>query len=144
MSKIQMINTIGYEGKKITHFIQQLHNHGVTLLVDARIRTGGRKLDFCKKNLSQSLQNSGIKYVHYKELGTPDYLMREMKVKGSYSMDEYEKHLDSNPEILNRVANEIEEPNIAIMCFEKNFKECHRTVVANKLSKIVGSIVNHI
>lgn len=144
MSKIKRVHTIGYQGKKIGIFIHELQENDVRVLVDARSHTGGRKLEFCKKNLSQSLQENGIKYVHYKELGTPEYLMKVMKSEGTYSMDEYALHLDSKPEVLNRVINEVEEESIAIMCFEKNYLECHRSVVADRISKLVGSIVNHI
>lgn len=138
------IHTIGYEGKDINLFIKQLKDNKVQILVDARIRAGGRKLDFCKKNLSQHLQNSGIGYAHYKELGTPQYLMQEMKEKGHYSMDAYAIHLDSKPEVLDRVLAETKGSTIAIMCFEKNYEECHRSVVASKLAHKMKSSVNHI
>ncbi|MCX6317288.1 MAG: DUF488 domain-containing protein [Bacteroidetes bacterium] len=138
------IHTIGYEGKDIVLFIQQLKDNQISILVDARIRAGGRKLDFCKKNLSLHLESNGIKYLHYRELGTPDYLMKEMKLKGHYSMDAYAIHLDSKPEVLDKVIEETQGNNIAIMCFEKNYQECHRTVVATKIADKTQSLVHHI
>lgn len=144
MSKIKHVHTIGYQGKKITQFILELKENHIVVLVDARSHTGGRKLEFCKKNLTKSLNENGIKYVHYRELGTPEYLMKVMKEKGTYSMDEYALHLDSQPEVLTRVVDEIQDESVAIMCFEKDYKECHRSVVADRISKLVGTNVKHI
>jgi uncharacterized protein (DUF488 family) len=144
MAKFKVVNTIGYEGKKIDLFIQQLKQNNVETVVDTRIRAGGRKVDFCKKNLTKSLNDNGIKYFHYRELGTPEYLMKIMKTEGSYSMEEYGTYLDSKPQVLSQLINDVTEENIAIMCFEKDYKDCHRTVIASRLSDMLGSTINHI
>lgn len=144
MARFKIVNTIGYEGKKIELFIQELKQNNVETLIDTRIRAGGRKADFCKKNLTKSLNDNGIKYFHYRELGTPDYLMKIRRIKGTYSMQEYGTYLDSNPQVLSQLVNDIGEENIAIMCFEKDYKECHRSVIASKLSDMLGSRINHI
>ncbi len=138
------INTIGYEGKDINQFIDELLLNKVDTLIDTRIRAGGRKIDFCKKNLSNYLQNKGIHYHHLRELGTPQYLMQIMKIKGTYSMDEYSLYLDSQENVLENAIAIAKTHNVAIMCFEKNYETCHRSVIAERLSIILNKNVNHI
>lgn len=141
---IKELYTIGYQGKTINVFIGELKNKNVELLVDARIHTGGRKLDFCKKNLQEHLNKAGIEYVHYKKLGTPEHLMKIMKEDGHYSLSEYSTYLEANSEILDQVAKEVQQSKVAIMCYEKNYWECHRSVVADHLAKKIKSPLFHI
>lgn len=144
MSGFKVVNTIGYEGKSIDVFLTELLKNNVSILIDTRIRAGGRKIDFCKKNLSTSLMKNGIKYIHYKELGTPEYLMKVKKNQGSYSLEEYGVYLDSKPDVLQKLIVDVTEDHLAIMCFEKDYTECHRSVIADRLSKLTRAKINHI
>ena len=141
---MKVIYTIGYESKDIDSFIAQLKDAQVTLLVDSRIRRGGRKVDFCANNFERHLTKAGISYKHYKELGTPEYLMQVMKKEGHYEMSEYSKYLNKNNGILDKVVKETTDNNIALMCFELDFRKCHRSIVAAKLSDLTGAKVHHL
>ena len=65
---MKKIYTIGYEGKSIDEFIEELKNQGVKNLIDVRIRAGSRKKGFSKTALSEYLNNAGITYNHHLSL----------------------------------------------------------------------------
>jgi uncharacterized protein (DUF488 family) len=144
MSKLKKIFTVGYEGKTITELIKQLKQQKIKFLVDVRINANSRKRDFAKTKLSENLNKNGIKYEHHKSLGTPKELMEVMKKEGHYSMEEYGDFLDKHIEVIHDFASHVNDNRLALMCYERNFSDCHRSVVADRLSKVTKAKVVHL
>src|SRR3954469_2506621 len=63
--------TIGYEGADVERFLTALKDAGVEVLADVRAVALSRKRGFSKNALKTSLEQDGIGYRHYIELGTP-------------------------------------------------------------------------
>ena len=61
----------GYEGHTVASLIAQLHQAGVTRLVDVRQQAASRKPGFAKSALQRALTAAGIAYEHQPELGNP-------------------------------------------------------------------------
>ena len=62
--------TIGHSTRKIEDFIAALEAHGIKLLVDVRSLPGSKRYpQFNKETLAKSLQEHGIHYEHFAELG---------------------------------------------------------------------------
>jgi uncharacterized protein (DUF488 family) len=56
--------TIGYEGKSLETYLNQLIKAGVTLLCDVRRNAVSRKYGFSKSTLSEARMRVGIDYEH--------------------------------------------------------------------------------
>src|SRR5205823_5434628 len=67
---MQPIWTIGHSTRKIDIFISLLEENGIKLLVDVRTLPGSKRYpQFNKEKLAKSLQEHGIRYEHFAELG---------------------------------------------------------------------------
>lgn len=130
--------TIGYEGKDSALFFQQLKAAGVQLLLDIRIRANSRKRDFSKTKLAALCVQHGIKYEHEVRLGTPEYIMKQLKDTGVYNWDEYKKHLHSDEEPLIHAAELATKQPTCLLCYEAIAKDCHRRIVANEIATRTG------
>ncbi|MCH7963954.1 MAG: DUF488 domain-containing protein [Bacteroidetes bacterium] len=144
MRILKKIFTIGYEGRSIDEFIDLLKSQKVDLLIDVRIRANSRKTGFSKTKLKDKLKENNIAYEHHKNLGTPQSLMQVMRKEGHYSMEVYGEYLDDNSEIITDFLSQLNKPSIGLMCYESNALQCHRSVVADRLSKITAATITHI
>src|SRR5438045_3159471 len=64
--------TLGYTGRKIDAIISALKSHGVNTLVDIRQNPVSMyRPELSKGNLSRSLKEKDITYVHLPQLGVP-------------------------------------------------------------------------
>jgi len=133
--------TIGYEGRKIEEFLGNLSEHNVQTIVDVREIPLSRKKGFSKNALQQKLAECGIEYIHIKALGSPSNLRKKVYKDKDYDyfFDNYEKHLENCQEELECLYKVIEEKVSCLLCFEGNPAYCHRSSVANKISRLNGT-----
>jgi uncharacterized protein (DUF488 family) len=135
------IFTIGYEKKDIDYFLNQLINEDIDIVIDVRKNPFSMNYTFIGKKLESALtsDNTGIKYMHLPELGIDSEDRKDLKDLNDYKklFLEYEKTLiDKNKqEKLNEIINLGSKQRIALLCFEKDQKYCHRGVIANYLRK---------
>ncbi len=130
------VYTIGYEGKSIAEFIEQLKAAGVERVVDVRHITSSRKRDFSKTRFSELLAKKGVEYVGMRDLGTPDEVRRFYKGGGDVKEFRrmYEEYLETVPDAIARLESAAKEKPTAIMCYENDVTECHRYVLARLLA----------
>ena len=124
------IFTIGYEGATQPELIAALQAAGVRQVIDVRAVPMSRKPGFSKNVLAAGLNEAGIAYVHLKALGTPP-AGREAARKGRMAEMEriYAIQLET-PEAGAEAARMIalaEETPSALLCFERDPAQCHRT-----------------
>ena len=79
------IITLGYEGKNIEGFIQELQHNNVQILVDVRRNAFSRKTGFSKSRLTDNLKQAGIKYVHIPELGIESKRRKNLRNEEDYN-----------------------------------------------------------
>ena len=126
------IFTIGYEGATQAELIAALSGAGVGRVIDVRAVPLSRKPGFSKNVLAAGLREAGIDYVHLKALGTPPE-GREAARMGKQEVLErvYAEQLET-PEAALQAARMIElteEKPSALLCFERDPKQCHRTLL---------------
>lgn len=134
--------SIGYEGISLEKYINQLIIYDVHVLCDVRKNAYSQKYGFSKAQLQKACEGVGIEYEHIPELGIESDNRRNLNSQKDYDLlfDDYEKTtLKSNESAILYVLRIIQEKKrIALTCFEKNPKQCHRTRVANEILKRVN------
>ncbi|UVK53152.1 DUF488 domain-containing protein [Mesorhizobium sp. AR02] len=139
--------TIGYEGSEIDDFVSVLKAEKVELLVDVRDLPLSRKPGFSKNSLRNHLENSSIDYRHEKILGDP----REGRLAArSGDRPRFERIFRSHianeaaGKIIRELALHAETKNICLMCFERDHKDCHRSIICEEILKIKKSSIKNI
>ncbi|NUZ08937.1 DUF488 family protein [Piscinibacter koreensis] len=137
--------TIGYEGASLADFVRTLTREGVTTLLDVRELPLSRRKGFSKTSLAELLTSRGIAYRHERALGTPRPLRRSLAVERDYPafFAAFGAHLDSHSRVLEELSASLE-GRVALMCFERDHKACHRSSVADRLKAITGLPVRHL
>lgn len=136
--KATVVYTIGYEGRGIRDFVNQLMANRVELLLDIRDNPISRNRDFCKSRLEQTLERHGIQYQHVKGLGTPKQIRDEYKLTGNK-----ERFVRAFSTFLNTREGDIKELYGAVlasvccvMCVERDPATCHRSLVGERLQSL--------
>jgi hypothetical protein len=131
--------TIGYEGKCLETYLNQLLQAGVTLLCDVRRNPLSRKYGFSKGTLSHACEGVGIRYGHLPQLGIASAERRGLKTQADYDalFEDYErKSLPLQNESLAQIQVWIKQgERVALTCFELHPRQCHRHCVAEALEK---------
>uniref|UniRef100_UPI0035CA8CC7 DUF488 domain-containing protein n=1 Tax=uncultured Sphingomonas sp. TaxID=158754 RepID=UPI0035CA8CC7 len=126
------IYTIGYEAATMSDFLAALTAAGVVQVIDVRALPLSRRPGFSKTSLAASLAAAGIGYVHLRALGTPKR-GRDAAKKGDVATLEavYAEQLEL-PEAQAQAAQMLalagERPS-ALLCFERDPRHCHRTLL---------------
>jgi len=128
--------TIGYEQAKPAAVLGELERAKVDLVIDTRAVAASRRPGFSKRALAASLDEAGIGYVHLQKLGTPAEgraAARAGDVKSLWRI--YDKHIKkSEPQAeLGELVGMIKKgKRIALLCYCRDPKTCHRSrIVAN-------------
>jgi len=133
-----VIYTIGYEGRTISNLIDILQKHGIQLLVDVRELPLSRKNGFSKTALRDHLNKAGIEYISIKELGTPKEIrhdLRDKAINWQKFKELYIEYLDKHMDAVKRLEELAKTKPTAIMCYEKDWRVCHRSIIAECLEK---------
>lgn len=139
--------TIGYEGASIEDFVATLQDAAIEVLLDIRDVPVSRKFGFSKSLLAQKLNDVEIEYIHIRELGNPKP-GREAARKGD--IEEFERifrnHLanSDSQEALNKAIEIAIQNLVVLLCFERDHSYCHRSIVAEAMSKRKQFTVDHI
>lgn len=146
MVPMDALSTIGYEGANLETFLATLRGQGVDLLLDVRQAPVSRRPEFSKKALAAAVSEVGIGYRHQGRLGAPKPVRERLK-QGACSTDEffaaYADHLAEHQDLLDALAAE---PcgHVALMCYERDVHDCHRSVVARALEERTGLTADHV
>lgn len=141
--------TIGYEGADADRFLDTLKDAGVSTLADVRAVAGSRKRGFSKSALRDALENRGIGYRHFIELGTPKEGRQAARAGDSDLMKRIycDEVLTTEPakEAFEELEALARSQPICLLCFERDPSICHRRILAQRLEakgfKIVDLMV---
>ena len=122
--------TIGYTGRKLDQLFETLLAHDVRTLVDIRQNPVSMyRPALSKKNLHRSVEEHGMLYAHFPQLGVPRDIRAKAIDAGSrdviwewYDQNVVHPYLGRN---LHQFLNSLEHP-VAMMCVEIDPQECHR------------------
>ena len=129
--------TIGYEGISLETYINKLIINDIRVLCDVRKNAYSQKYGFSKAQLATACKGVGILYVHVPQLGIDSDKRQDLRSQRDYDLlfDEYERTtLKDNHEALLYVRSLIDtQKRVALTCFEKDPRQCHRSRVAKAL-----------
>lgn len=156
------IYTIGVYNSTEESYFDKLKNAGIDLFVDIRQRRGvrGAQYKYVNSNYLQAkLSEMGIDYLYVKELAPTNEIRQKQKdadkkrgetkkvrVKlGDVFVNEYEKCILNNFDMESLVNRLIEGKfeKVVFFCVEEKAEACHRSLVANAISKKYGfNVIN--
>lgn len=133
------LTTIGYEGSTLTDFTATLLTAGVERVIDVREVAQSRRPGFSKNALRTALADVGVDYHHIRQLGDPKH-GREAARAGNVELFRaiFNAHMDlpaSRVALHDAIALATEKKS-ALMCFERNPKHCHRTIVVERITAL--------
>lgn len=138
--------TIGYEGLSIDAFLSLLSKCEIETVVDVRELPLSRKPGFSKRALTNVLSDSGLAYIHMASLGCPRQVRTSYRSDGDWSRytARFLKYLRTQGDAITELAGLVETSRCALLCFEADYNFCHRSMVADAVSKHSGASIKHI
>ncbi len=142
--------TIGYEGRSLENYLNELLCAGVTLLCDVRRNPLSRKYGFSKGTLGKACVGVGIRYEHLPELGIDSSERQSLATQADYDalFAAYERvTLPCRTEALEKILDWIAaDERVALTCYERLPQQCHRARVAVALERSARLMraVNHL
>ncbi len=131
-----LVAGVGYQKLTYEHFITLLRAKRIDLVVDIREHAFSFRPPFSRL-LGGSLRADGIDYAHVQILGTPKWI-RAMHRHGKND-DEfralYREHLLAHTEGLVSLAEDFAGRRMALLCYEADPAQCHRSIVLAELAK---------
>lgn len=131
--------TIGYEGASLEDFLDTLARAGIRQVIDIRDVPASRRPGFSKNVLARALAEQGIAYLHLKPLGDPKP-GREAAREGRYDAFRqiYLEHLalPAGQEALRAATIAANSEPSVLLCYERDAKHCHRTLVAKAMAAV--------
>ncbi|MCW4590118.1 DUF488 domain-containing protein [Gluconacetobacter entanii] len=142
-----ILSTIGYESADLADFLETLRARGVTCIIDIRELPISRRRGFSKRSLSEALEMAGIHYIHLRGLGDPKegrMAARAGDIKKFQAV--FSRHLLSEraQADLKTAVDMVSQFAACLLCYERDYKTCHRTIVAKALSDIVPIKIRHL
>jgi uncharacterized protein (DUF488 family) len=145
--KRRTLYTIGYEKARLDDFRAALTSAGVANLIDVRDRPISRRPGFSKRQLAAAVEAAGMRYFHLQALGTPP----EGRLAGRRR--EWERFWGivdeklARPEAtlaLKEAAELAQAAPSCLLCYEADWRICHRRRIAELLSGRYRFVVRHL
>jgi len=144
---VTVLCTIGYEKASLADVLATLEAAGVALLIDVRDRPQSRRAGFSKRQLQAGVEAAGLRYVHLKALGTPAEGREANRTRQwprfwrivEARLASAEAALD-----LERAAALAAEAPACLLCYEADWRICHRRRVAELLAARHGFTPRHL
>jgi len=130
------IFTIGYEQATQAALVTALRDAGVEVLADIRYLPLSRRPGFSKSSLRAAVEEAGIAYRHFKQLGTPEEGRNAARRGDMATMSRVYAGQLELPEALAQMAELralAEDKRVALLCYERNAAECHRALLFDAL-----------
>jgi uncharacterized protein (DUF488 family) len=141
------LRTIGYQATIFDAVRDTLLGAGVRLLVDVRAVAASRKPGFSKRQLAAGLAEAGIGYVHLQPLGTPK-AGRDAVRRGDVATMQrlFRNHMtgDQPRSALAEAVTLARSTPSCLLCFERDHRTCHRTLLAEMVMAETGQVIEHL
>ena len=143
----QPLFTIGYEKASQAEVFAALKAAGVARVVDIRDLPLSRRAGFSKRQLQAGLERAGLGYVHLQALGTPAEGREANRRRQWQRFWEIVDAKLATPEAehaLEQAAALAAEAPSCLLCYEADWRICHRRRVAERLAERHGFTVTHL
>ena len=130
--------TVGYEGRQIETFINDLRIHGIALVIDVREIPISRKPGFSKSSLRANLISANIDYVHIKPLGSPTPIRHKLRADSDHEafVESFTAYLLTQDIFIREALEFAKNGRSCLLCFERQAENCHRSIVAQRISEL--------
>lgn len=129
------VYTIGHSTHDIEHFIAMLRAMGIEILADIRSFPGSRKFpQYNKQALAVSLNDAGIQYLHFADLGgkRPAPASMPGQAFGGYAAYMETDAFKIAARQLQQLATE---KKLVYMCSEVLWWQCHRSMLSDYMKE---------
>ena len=139
--------TVGHSSRSLEEFVGVLKAHEIEQIVDVRAYPHSRRHpQFARESLSAALPREGIRYVwHGKALGgfrgEPGPDTPHTALSGGFAA--YADHT-AGAEFTDALAQVLDTEATAVMCAERDWRSCHRFLIADAAAALHGVAVRHI
>lgn len=129
---------VGYERRSFGSLVSLLRENRVTQVVDVRENASSRRAGFSADELRESLLREGIGYRHLPELGCREADRRALRHGGSREgfYAAYRTRLAGEEDAFRELVTLVEGDATAILCTEREARDCHRFVLAERLASL--------
>jgi uncharacterized protein (DUF488 family) len=131
--------TVGYEQAKPAAVLGELKRAKIKLVVDTRAVAASRRPGFSKRPLAAALDGQGISYVHLQKLGTPAEGRAAARSGDTDTLWRiYDKHIkgaEAQSELRELMALIKSGKRIALLCYCRDPKQCHRSRIVSNVKK---------
>jgi uncharacterized protein (DUF488 family) len=141
------VYTAGYEGKSVDTFFNHLLKNGIRLIIDVRANPVSRRYGFSKRQFSEIARRLGLDYRHMPDLGIPSKYRVDLSDFDSYQrlLKKYEQEMIPKlGDEIDKVGKLMVETPAVLVCVEKDVRCCHRSRLADAISRKTGLEVKHI
>ena len=139
--------TIGYEKASQAEVLAALKSAGVARVIDVRDRPLSRRAGFSKRQLAAGLEAEGLAYVHLQALGTPPEgreANRRRDWPRFWRIVEEKLATAEAEHALAAAASLAAAAPSCLLCYEADWRICHRRRVAEALIERHGFAVTHL
>lgn len=139
--------TIGYEKASQAEVIAALKSAEVARVIDVRDLPLSRRAGFSKRQLQAGLEQAGLAYIHLQALGTPPEGREANRRRDWRRFWQIVENKLGTPEAehdLSRAAALAAEAPAALLCYEADWRICHRRRIAEMLAERYGFAVTHL
>jgi uncharacterized protein (DUF488 family) len=139
--------TIGYEKTRLPDVLAALAEAGVAVLIDVRDRPISRRPGFSKRQLAAAVEEAGRRYVHLQALGTPPEVREAGRRRDRVRFWDIVERRLASPEAelaLHEAAGLARAAPSCLLCYEADWRICHRRRVAEILVERHGLRVQHL
>ena len=144
---VSLLYTIGYEKALLQDVVSMVAAARVATLIDVRDRPISRRPGFSKRQLAAAVDEAGIHYVHLQALGTPpEGRLANRRREWDRFWGIVEEKL-ARPEAqlaLQKAAEIAKAAPTCLLCYEADWRICHRRRVADILAQRHGFAVSHL
>jgi uncharacterized protein (DUF488 family) len=136
------VMTIGYQDRTVDQLIAALVTADVKVIVDVRLTPLSRKPGLSKNGLAARLRESGIEYLHLPQLGNPRDNRAAFRRGDPAAKVRYQAVLEA-PQAraaLDELLWLARQQRVALMCFERDVRECHRSMVVDAVAARAGAV----
>ncbi len=130
--------TIGYEGRALDELIAILASNKIDRVIDIRGLPLSRRRGFSKTPLGAALAAVGIEYLHMREAGNPYRKLKDTIPRGEL-LAKYKAHIAGARDTVESVAEQARGRRVALLCYEAEPAECHRSLLAPRVAKLLGA-----
>ena len=139
--------SIGYEKALLKDVLATLTGAGVATLIDVRDRPISRRPGFSKRQLAAAIEDAGMRYVHLAALGTPPEgrlaNRRREWVRFWRIVEEKLAYAEAELDLL-QAAEIARAGSSCLLCYEADWRVCHRRRIAEILAQRHQFEVRHL